>query len=102
MTISAEPGYRIVWDDFQDRARRRVVLLQQRDPETIALWQALVAVSAHPQMVGTAQEREFHVAGELLTLTGGAVIGARPLIRTLRWERVAHRDRAHRGGGRAA
>jgi arginyl-tRNA synthetase len=32
--------------DFQDRARRRVVLLQQRDPETIALWQALVAQSA--------------------------------------------------------
>ena len=32
--------------DFQDRARRRVVLLQQRDPETIALWDALVAQSA--------------------------------------------------------
>ncbi len=32
--------------DFQDRARHRVVLLQQRDPETIALWQALVAQSA--------------------------------------------------------
>ena len=32
--------------DFQDRARRRVVLLQQRDPETIALWQALVGQSA--------------------------------------------------------
>jgi arginyl-tRNA synthetase len=32
--------------DFQDRARRRVVLLQQRDPQTIALWQALVGQSA--------------------------------------------------------
>jgi arginyl-tRNA synthetase len=32
--------------DFQERARRRVVLLQQRDPETIALWEKLVAQSA--------------------------------------------------------
>jgi arginyl-tRNA synthetase len=32
--------------DFQERARQRVVLLQQRDPETIALWDALVAQSA--------------------------------------------------------
>ena len=28
------------------RARQRVVLLQQRDPETIALWEALVGQSA--------------------------------------------------------
>jgi arginyl-tRNA synthetase len=32
--------------DFQARARQRVVLLQQRDPETIALWDKLVAQSA--------------------------------------------------------
>ena len=32
--------------DFQDRARRRVVLMQQREPETIALWEKLVAQSA--------------------------------------------------------
>ena len=32
--------------DFQERARRRVVLLQQREPETIALWEKLVAQSA--------------------------------------------------------
>jgi arginyl-tRNA synthetase len=32
--------------DFQQRARQRVVLLQQRDPETIALWETLVAQSA--------------------------------------------------------
>ena len=32
--------------DFQERARQRVVLLQQGDAETIALWQALVAQSA--------------------------------------------------------
>jgi len=32
--------------DFQARARQRVVLLQQRDPETIALWEKLVAQSA--------------------------------------------------------
>lgn len=31
---------------FQERARQRVVLLQQRDPETIALWEKLVAQSA--------------------------------------------------------
>jgi arginyl-tRNA synthetase len=31
---------------FRERARRRVVLLQQRDPETIALWEALVVQSA--------------------------------------------------------
>jgi arginyl-tRNA synthetase len=31
---------------FQQRARRRVVLLQRRDPETIALWETLVAQSA--------------------------------------------------------
>ncbi len=34
--------------DFQERARRRVVLLQARDPETMALWQALIAQSAAP------------------------------------------------------
>jgi hypothetical protein len=61
-----------------------------------------VAVSAHPQMVGTAQEREFHVAGDVLTLTGTAVISARPLIRALRWERVSTRDCARRGGDGAA
>jgi arginyl-tRNA synthetase len=33
--------------DFQQRARQRVVLLQQRDPETIQLWEALVGQSAH-------------------------------------------------------
>ncbi|MET0147354.1 MAG: arginine--tRNA ligase [Ilumatobacteraceae bacterium] len=33
--------------DFQERARRRVVLMQRRDPETMALWQALIAQSAH-------------------------------------------------------
>ena len=32
--------------EFQERARRRVVLLQQRDPATIALWEKLVAESA--------------------------------------------------------
>jgi hypothetical protein len=48
----------------------------------------LVAVSAHPQMVGTAQEREFHVEGDALTLTGAAVISTKPLVRALRWERV--------------
>ncbi len=32
--------------DFQLRARQRVVLLQQRDPETIALWETLAAQSA--------------------------------------------------------
>ena len=32
--------------DFQERARRRVVLLQQHEPETIALWEKLVAQSA--------------------------------------------------------
>jgi arginyl-tRNA synthetase len=32
--------------DFQQRARQRVVLLQQRDPETIILWETLVAQSA--------------------------------------------------------
>jgi hypothetical protein len=58
----------------------------------------LVAVSAHPQMVGTRQEREFHVAGDALTLTGTAVISAMPLIRALRWERVSTDDCARRGG----
>jgi hypothetical protein len=48
----------------------------------------IVAVSAHPQMVGTAQEREFHVDGDALTLTGTAVISTKPLVRALRWERV--------------
>ncbi|QYN34073.1 lipocalin-like domain-containing protein [Pseudonocardia sp. DSM 110487] len=48
----------------------------------------LVAVSAHPQMVGTAQEREFHIDGDALTLTGAAVISTKPLVRALRWERV--------------
>jgi arginyl-tRNA synthetase len=33
-------------DDFRERARQRVVLLQGRDPETIALWEKLVAQSA--------------------------------------------------------
>lgn len=32
--------------DFAERARARVVLLQRRDPDTIALWQQLVDVSA--------------------------------------------------------
>jgi hypothetical protein len=59
----------------------------------------LIAVSAHPQMVGTKQEREFHVEGDALTLTGTAVISARPLIRALQWERVAADDCARRGGG---
>jgi hypothetical protein len=47
-----------------------------------------VAVSAHPQMVGTTQERDFHVVGDALTLTGTAVISTTPLVRALRWERV--------------
>ena len=47
-----------------------------------------VAVSAHPQMVGSAQEREFRVEGDTLTLTGTAVISTKPLVRALRWERV--------------
>jgi arginyl-tRNA synthetase len=33
-------------DDFRERARRRVVLLQSRDEETLALWRALVTQSA--------------------------------------------------------
>jgi arginyl-tRNA synthetase len=33
-------------EDFQERARQRVVLLQGGDPETMALWQALVEQSA--------------------------------------------------------
>jgi arginyl-tRNA synthetase len=33
-------------DDFRERARRRVVLLQSRDEETLTLWRALVAQSA--------------------------------------------------------
>ena len=33
-------------DEFRERARRRVVLLQSRDEETIALWRSLVAQSA--------------------------------------------------------
>ena len=47
--------------EFADRARRRVVLLQSGDPETVALWQALVDES----------ERHFRaVYGRLgLTLT---------------------------------
>lgn len=48
----------------------------------------LVAVSAHPQMVGTEQEREFHVDDDALTLTGTAVISTKPLVRALRWERL--------------
>ena len=48
----------------------------------------LVDVSAHAQMVGTEQEREFHVEDGRLTLTGAAVISAAPLRRALRWERV--------------
>jgi Lipocalin-like domain len=48
----------------------------------------LVAVSAHPQMVGTEQEREFQVDGDALTLTGTAVISTKPLVRALRWERL--------------
>ena len=43
--------------DFQDRARRRVVLLQQRDPETIALWEALVAPERGPLERGVRQAR---------------------------------------------
>ena len=38
--FDADPG-------FQDRARRRVVLLQQGDPETLRLWQVLVRESVH-------------------------------------------------------
>ena len=34
-------------EDFARRARERVVLLQAREPETIALWEELTAVSAH-------------------------------------------------------
>ncbi|MFV0308384.1 MAG: arginine--tRNA ligase [Desertimonas sp.] len=34
-------------EDFQHRARQRVVRLQAREPATIALWDELVAVSAH-------------------------------------------------------
>lgn len=34
-------------EDFQRRARERVVRLQAREPETMALWEELVAVSAH-------------------------------------------------------
>src|SRR5262245_17182728 len=33
-------------DDFRERARRRVVLLQSHDEETMALWRSLVALSA--------------------------------------------------------
>ena len=33
-------------DEFRERARRRVVLLQSRDEETLALWRSLVAQSA--------------------------------------------------------
>jgi arginyl-tRNA synthetase len=31
--------------EFQDRARERVVLLQSRDPDTLAVWERLVAMS---------------------------------------------------------
>ena len=65
--------------DFQDRARRRVVLLQQRDPETIALWQALVGQSAqHWNEVYVearrAADRRRHRGGEPLR---GADAGGR-------------------------
>ncbi|OLT12363.1 hypothetical protein BJF78_03830 [Pseudonocardia sp. CNS-139] len=59
----------------------------------------LVAVSAHPQMVGTAQERDFHLDGDALTLTGAAVISDRPLVRVLRWRRVTGHDCARRSPG---
>ena len=32
-------------EEFQERARERVVLLQRRDPDTLAIWQRLVSMS---------------------------------------------------------
>ena len=32
-------------EEFQERARERVVLLQSRDPDTMAIWERLVSMS---------------------------------------------------------
>ena len=57
--------------DFADRARARVVLLQQHDPETIALWRRLVDISSaalerRVRQARRAAHRRRHRGRELL------------------------------------